>query len=208
MREETFVSQQVTLIFLSMALVAALSEFQKIPKHTLHWVAFLYFVANNIRYFYGDMRWSESDSTLRKDNPGVERAVDVHFYVITRLLVVLQALQINDLQHFLWMLAAAQFVGAIYLVISMNLIYDLSKDQKLRKVQWHWFWFNVAELATTLVGSLILMAREDICRILPSLGVVDLYAWAVGLVFLILFLIQLLDWTMHQEFLFGTSSKA
>jgi|SRR5882762_8065491 len=209
MREQSFVSQQVTLIFLSMALIAALAEFQKIPKHSLHWIAFFYFVANNIRYFYGDMRWAELDTDLRKDNPGVERAVDVHFYVLTRLLVVLQALQIYDLQRFLWMLAAAQFVGAIYLLISIKLIYDAAKDQNqtLMKIQWDWFWFNIVELGTTLTGCFVLMLRQDLAQMFPSLASVDLYSWTLGIVFLILFLIHLFDWTMHQEFLFGSPRK-
>jgi hypothetical protein len=107
------------------------------------------------------------------------------------------------------MLAAAQFVGAIYLLISINLIYEPSKDRDktLMKIQWHWFWFNIVELTATLIGCFVLMARQDLAHMLPSLGSVDIYSWTLGIVFLILFLIHLFDWTMHQEFLFGSPER-
>lgn len=208
--QQAVVSQQVSIIFLSMALVAALSELQKSPKTVFHWLAFVYFTANNIRYFYGDMRWSELDINLRRDGLGVERALDIHLYVITRLLIVMQALQISNLQNFLWMLMAAQFVGEIYLAFSINLIYDSGKDVgpvKLIPIQWHWFSFNITEMVITGIAAFILKTQSDLQQKFPSLNEIDLYSWTLAIAFTLLFLVQIFDWIMHQEFLFGRSRR-
>lgn len=198
--------QQISTIFLSMALIAIITEFSKCQQTIFHWIAFIYFILNNIRYLYGDIRWCEVEGTIRKDSLGVERAIDVHLYIITRLLIVVLALQIKSLNCFMWVFCGGQLFGAIYLLFSAKTIFDKEKDdgdQKLFPIIYHWLCYNLLEVFVAFITALILTTEKDLYLLLPSLKSIDLYTWTLSVSFSLLFFIQITDWIMHHKFLFN-----
>jgi len=201
---------QITTIFLSMALVTAIRQFASSQQTIFHWLILFYFILNNIRYFYGDIKFSECDNNIKKDVLGFEQVIDVHLYVITRFLIVVLALFIDNIEKFLWIFAGSQIVGVLYLFFTIVVLLDPTKDTNEPKkipILWHWLWFNVAEIALAVVMVLLLTMESDLKVQFKSLTSVVFKNWVLGIGFGLLFFIQIIDWALHQKFLFAPSKR-